>query len=164
MTDKAEKIWHEYRRLMMYIANGFFGGANAAEDAVSDAFVKILRNIDRFGEVPSPRSRGLVIIITKNCCRDIMRKSEPEYELRDDAAREPAPADIVISAESVGRITECIGRLNDSYADILRLKYIYEMNDTGISSVLGISAQNTRTRLSRARAALTAELRREGIL
>ena len=54
----GEKIWHEYRCLMMYIANGFFGDANAAEDAVSDAFVKILRNIDRFGEVPSPLSRG----------------------------------------------------------------------------------------------------------
>jgi RNA polymerase sigma factor, sigma-70 family len=164
MTDKAEKIWYEYRRLMIYIANGFLGDTISAEDAVSDAFVKIMRNIDRFGDIPSPFSKGLVIIITKNCCRDIMRKSEPEYELPDDAAGEQTPTDIVISGETVNRISGCIGRLCDTYADILRLKYIFDMSDADIAAVYGITAQNARTRLSRATSALTAELIKEEII
>ena len=34
--NKAEKIWNEYSRLMLYIARGFFGDTPDAEDAVSE--------------------------------------------------------------------------------------------------------------------------------
>lgn len=162
-NDNAEKIWHCYRRLMMYIANGFFGDPIQAEDAVSDAFERIMRSLDRFEEIPSQRAKGLVIIITKNCCRDIMRKSEYEAEPDENPTDGVTPADIVISAETVRRITACIERLNGSYADILRLKLLYEMSDADIARTLGITPQNARTRLCRARNALEREMKKEGL-
>lgn len=155
MTNKAEKIWIEYSRLMLYIARGFFADEQTAQDAVSEAIIRIIENIDRFEEIPSPLAKGLVIIITKNICRDKMKKAEfPIAELGDEADTALSPEALVISAETVNGIMACMAKLPEQYADILRLKIVYHLDDSRIAKVLAIKPQNARTRLSRARSAL----------
>ena len=56
--NKAEKIWNEYSRLMLYIARGFFGDTPDAEDAVSEAVERILVCLDQFGDLEE-RCRGV---------------------------------------------------------------------------------------------------------
>ena len=165
MTNKAEKIWIEYSRLMLYIARGFFSDERTAEDAVSEAIIRIIENIDRFEEIPSPLAKGLVIIITKNICRDKMKKAKlPIAEPGEEADNAPSPEAIVISEETVNGIMACMAKLPEQYADILRLKIVYHLDDHRIAKVLAIKPQNARTRLSRARAALMKLIKEEGLL
>lgn len=165
MTNKAEKIWIEYSRLMLYIAQGFFSDEQTAQDAVSEAIIRIIENIDRFEEIPSPLAKGLVIIITKNICRDKMKKAElPTTEFTEEADLSPSPEALVISEETVNGIMACMGKLPEQYADILRLKIVYHLDDSRIAKVLGIKSQNARTRLSRARAALMKLMREGGLV
>ena len=165
MTNKAEKIWIEYSRLMLYIARGFFSDEQTAQDAVSEAIIRIIENIDRFEEIPSPLAKGLVIIITKNICRDKMKKAElPVTELSDEADTTPSPEALVISEETVNGIMACMAKLPEQYADILRLKIVYQLDDSRIAKLLAIKPQNARTRLSRARAALIRIIKKEGLL
>ena len=165
MTNKAEKIWIEYSRLMLYIARGFFSDEQTAQDAVSEAIIRIIENIDRFDEIPSPLAKGLVIIITKNICRDKMKKAElPVTELGDEADTTPSPEALVISEETVNGIMACMAKLPEQYADILRLKIVYQLDDSRIAKLLAIKPQNARTRLSRARAALIRIIKKEGLL
>ena len=165
MTNKAEKIWIEYSRLMLYIARGFFSDEQTAQDAVSEAIIRIIENIDRFDEIPSPLAKGLVIIITKNICRDKMKKAElPTTEFTEEADSAPTPEALVISEETVAGIMACMARLPEQYADILRLKIVYRLDDSRIAKVLGIKSQNARTRLSRARAALMKLMREGGLV
>ena len=165
MTNKAEKIWIEYSRLMLFIARGFFSDEQTAQDAVSEAIIRIIENIDRFEEIPSPLAKGLVIIITKNICRDKMKKVElPTTELGEEADVSPSPEALVISEETVAGIMTCVARLPEQYADILRLKIVYRLDDSRIAKVLGIKSQNARTRLSRARAALMKLMKEENLV
>lgn len=165
MNSKAEKIWIEYSRLMLYIARGFFSDEQTAQDAVSETIIRILENIDRFDEIPSPLAKGLVVIITKNICRDKMKKAElPTTELGEEGDTTPSPETLVISAETVNGIMACMAKLPEPYADVLRLKIVYELSDGSIANVLGIKPQNARTRLSRARAALMKIIKEEGLL
>lgn len=165
MTNKAEKIWIEYSRLMLYIARGFFSDEQTAQDAVSEAIIHIIENIDRFEEIPSPLAKGLVIIITKNICRDKMKKDElPTTELGEEADTAPSPEALVISEETVNGIMACMAKLPEQYADILRLKIVYQLDDSRIAKLLAIKPQNARTRLSRARAALIRIIKKEGLL
>ncbi len=165
MVNKAEKIWTEYSRLMLYIARGFFSDECTAEDAVSEAIIRIIENIDRFNEIPSPLAKGLVIIITKNICRDKMKKAGLHTtELGDEADTAPSPEALVISEETVNGIMACMEKLPEQYADILRLKIVYHLDDSRIAKVLAIKPQNARTRLSRARAALIKMIKEEGLL
>ena len=174
--NKAEKIWTEYSRLMLSIARGFFGDGPDAEDAVSEAAERILCNLDKFGEVPSPRSRSLCAVITKNVCRDLTRKkkrtplSEPEddgEEPRETGSGEavtPSAESAWFSAETVSEIRRCIGLLPEPYADILRLRLACGLSPKETAAALGISDGNARIRLHRARAALEAIMRKEGLL
>ena len=165
MTNKAEKIWIEYSCLMLYIARGFFSDEQTAQDAVSEAIIRIIENIDRFEEIPSPLAKGLVIIITKNICRDKMKKAEfPTTELGDEADLSPSPEALVISEETVVGIMACMANLPEQYADILRLKIVYHLDDSRIAKVLAIKPQNARTRLSRAREALMKLMKEENLV
>jgi RNA polymerase sigma-70 factor (ECF subfamily) len=150
---------------MLYIARGFFSDEQTAQDAVSEAIIRIIENIDRFEEIPSPLAKGLVIIITKNICRDKMKKAElPVTELGDEADTTPSPEALVISEETVNGIMACMVKLPEQYADILRLKVVYHLDDSRIAKLLAIRPQNARTRLSRARAALIRIIKKEGLL
>ena len=169
--NKAELIWSEYSRLMLFLARGFFGDTPDAEDAVSEAVERILLNLDKFGEVPSPRSRGLCAVITKNVCRDILRKrkgfpeeqTEPqETETEENAA--PSAEEVWFSAERAAGILRCIEELPGGYADLLRMKLAYGLAPKEIAEVLGIGEENARKRLQRAREALKKRMREEGLL
>ena len=170
--NKAEKIWNEYGRLMLSVARGFFGSAPDAEDAVSDAVERILKNLDRFEEVPSPQAKALCAIITKNICLDILRRrkklpEEPfdEEDLPPKAALSaPSSEDAWFSAKTVEAARRCMAELPDGYADILRLSVGMDMKPREIAKVLGISNENARVRLYRARAALIKLMKEEGSL
>lgn len=167
--DKAEMIWHTYRRLMYAIALSSLGNEQDAEDAVSDAMERILRNLDCFDEVPSPRARNLCAVIVRNLCRDRIRRknaspfAETEAE-EEDAPPAPSAENVWLSAETADGVRRCLGMIPEAYADILRLRMANDCTMREIAGILGISEQNARTRLSRARAALLNKLREEGVL
>ena len=153
------------KSLLLYIARGFFSDEQTSQDAVSEAIIRIIENIDRFEEIPSPLAKGLVIIITKNICRDKMKKAElPTMELGEEADVSPSPEALVISEETVNGIMACMTKLPEQYADILRLKIVYHLDDSRIAKVLAIKPQNARTRLSRARAALMKLMKEGGLV
>ncbi len=170
--NKAEKIWNEYGRLLLSVARGFFGDTPDAEDAAEDAVERILQNLDRFDEVPSPRARSLCAIITKNICLDILRRRKklPEEPLDEEdsppdaALSVPSAEQAWFSAKTVESARRCVAELPDGYADILRLSVSMDMKPREIAKVLGISDGAARVRLFRAREALIKLMKEEGSL
>lgn len=61
-------------------------------------------------------------------------------------------------------IAASIAKLNDNYSDILYLKIAREYSNDEIANILGISKENAKMRLSRARKALKEILKKEGTL
>ncbi len=53
--DKFERIYIQYRNLMYHVAYGILGNHFDAEDAVHQAFVAIIRNLQKIGEINSPK-------------------------------------------------------------------------------------------------------------
>ena len=167
--NKAEKIWTEYSRLMLWTARGFFGDSPDAEDAVSEAVERILLCLDQFGEIPSPHARTLCAVITKNVCRDILRRKKRIPETEDPPEENEGPAapsaeTVWFSGETVEGVKRCIARLPEPYADLLRLKLGCKLSAKETAAALGISEGNARTRLYRARAALLKLMKEEGLL
>ncbi len=170
--NKAEAIWIEYSRLMVYIARGFFGDTPDAEDAVSEAMERILSNLDRFDEIPSPRSRNLCAVIQKNICRDLLRRrktgpgtyEEPYPDGEDGGAAVPSAEEAWFSAGTVSAVKDCIARLPEEYAEVLRLKTVCDLSAREIAGILGIGEGNVRVRLFRARNALLKIMKEEGLL
>jgi len=48
--NKIEQIFLKYRGLMHYIARSILTDSSLADDAVSESFLKIMKNMDKIGE------------------------------------------------------------------------------------------------------------------
>ncbi|MBQ3815985.1 MAG: sigma-70 family RNA polymerase sigma factor, partial [Clostridia bacterium] len=108
-------------------------------------------------------------VITKNVCRDIMRRKKrlPETEEYPDerpGAGAPSAEAVWFSAETVEEVKRCVALLPEPYADILRLKMGCKLSARETAAALGISEGNARIRLYRARAALLKLMKEEGLL
>ena len=153
--DRQEKfkiIYEKYCRLMKYIAVKNLDNETLAEDAVQNAFIKIFRFIDKIEETDSPKTRAFVVLITENCCKDI-RKIENRQRLRQlklvNEGFKNREFDFQVIEEK--EIAKQIDEIPNQYKTVLMLKFYYDLSYDEIGEILGITNQNVRKRLQRAR-------------
>lgn len=74
--SKFEELYNQYRKLMYLCAKEILKDDALAEDAVQDAFLKIIYNFHKIGEVNCNRTRTkrFVVIVVENISIDIYRK------------------------------------------------------------------------------------------
>ena len=164
--DKATEIYSLYYGTMLYIARKVLLDSALAEDAVAEAFIRIIKNIDKIETVDCYQTRGFVVIIVRNIAIDMLRKhkrlQESPFEesvLFSDYS--DSVLDYVSSKEACQKIADCMSKLHESYSDILYLKIKLGCSNEEIAKTLGISRDNVKVRLSRARRALDTLLAKE---
>jgi RNA polymerase sigma-70 factor (ECF subfamily) len=157
---KVEDLYTEYASFMYKIAYKILDDKNSAEDAVQEAFVRILKYIDKKKETDCHILKPLIVMITRNVSIDIYRKRKKQIDLSYEDIEETVPdsglttEEITIENIISNQIAAKIKELNPSYADIISLKYYYHYNIAEISGILNIAPDNVRTRLHRAKNSL----------
>lgn len=154
--SKFSSVYYEYRTLMANRAYSILNDHGLAEDAVQNAFLKILKNIKCIGEVKSTRTKNFVVIVTENCAKDIYRKEHRVrfVDLDDIDISENIENEIEakMTAENIRRL---INELPDIYTDVLLLKYFNGLSDKEIASALSVSLATVRKRLLRGKQRLS---------
>ncbi|MDE7230452.1 MAG: sigma-70 family RNA polymerase sigma factor [Oscillospiraceae bacterium] len=151
---KFEQLYGKYRIFMYRVAYGLMKNRQDAEDAVQDAFVRIYDHIDDIGEVDSPRTRSFVMVVTRNICLNELRsrRHDSGEDLDElDAASDDSVEDTVLSALGVEEIKKALCELPVNYRDILYLTVFREYDLRGAAELLGITYENAKHRLLRAR-------------
>lgn len=163
----VEELYNDYHRLMLYIAKGILSDQEKAEDAVSQTFLKIIDNLQKFSFEDRNKTKGLIGILIRNICFDMIRKENrrtaiplEDIELIGDI--NDLPYEAFASEESYQAILNDISDLNDKSASVLKLKYVFDYSDHEIADLLNISHDNVRVRLHRAKSALMKKLRERG--
>jgi RNA polymerase sigma-70 factor (ECF subfamily) len=151
--DKFEQIYIKYRRLMLSAAYKILGDAELSEDAVHNAFMRILNNLGKLGEVDSPRTRSYVVIVAENVAKTMYMQRRRTVSLEDEEL--PGSVDDVASEyedkSSAEYVAAVIARMPEKYGAVLILKYLNGLGDREIASSLGLSDAAVRKRLQRAR-------------
>ena len=78
--SKFELIYNTYKKQMYYTANNILKDNYLAEDAVHNAFLRIIDNLEKIDDVNSHNTKGLIVIIVKNVSIDIYRKNKKERD------------------------------------------------------------------------------------
>ena len=165
--EKFEKIYNQYRNLMLYIANGILHDHHLAEDAVHDAFIKIIDSLEKLEDVFSHKTKAFVVIVTENISKSMYTKQKKsrstsfediEYEISDKTQE----LDELLSAIALEKIIDKIKTLSEIDNQILMLRYIHELKDKEIAKILDLKDSVVRKRLERARQRLTALLTKGG--
>lgn len=157
--DTVEELFRQNYKLMMYIAKGILKDQNKAEDAVSQAFIRIIDKLQKLSFENCNKTRGLVVILVKDICYDMLREEKRQSFTPLDEEDLPAESedlsyDHLVLEENYQALLNALSGLNEKAGSILKLKYIYGYSDREIGQFLGISPENVRVRLHRAKAAL----------
>jgi RNA polymerase sigma-70 factor, ECF subfamily len=127
-----------------------------AEDAVQEAFLRVLRHRDTLGEVRDQRVWLIRIVWNIVLDRKRRAKTRPETDDVAELAR-VLPSDglsaeqIASAAQHHAHVLAHVERLPAKEREVLMLSAFEELNSVEIAEVLGITESSVRSRLFRAR-------------
>jgi RNA polymerase sigma-70 factor (ECF subfamily) len=139
------------------------GGADDAEDAVQEAFVKAYRALPSFRD-GSP-FRPWLLRIVSNEARNRRRAAGRRANLAlriiedrptDDAA--PSPEEAVLVQERRQALAAAIGELREEDRLVVTCRYLLQLSEAETAETLGIPAGTVKSRLSRSLAQLRGRL------
>lgn len=148
-----ETLYNQNKQLMYNIAFKQLHNQYDAEDAVHEAFICAIKQIDRIKEISSNKRQAYLNIIVRNISCDIHNKNNNKVTLYENIV---VSEEITIEDEIIGQIrhdalVEFIGYLPRGMRDALYLKYFLMMSNEEIEEALCISPSALRNRLFTAR-------------
>lgn len=152
-----EELFRHYEQPMYRICFGILGNSHQAEDAVADAFERLIRYLPECAGITDERTKRLIIKITKSAALDIYRKNKKESNIVSIDGHEylETPGNDIedyLDMQSFREILENITKsLPELYASVIRLRFFYGMDISDISHRLNISEDNVYQRIARAR-------------
>lgn len=151
---RFEEIYLKYRVTMFRVAEGIL---HNDQDAVHNAFLRIIRKFSKFQKTPVKDLAPLVAVIARNEAISLLRKKKDDVSLEEwDSFAETAE-----SVSDYHSLVETFARLPQTYRAALEMKLL-GYSDGEIASRLGLSKTAVSTRISRGRQLLRSIVEREG--
>jgi RNA polymerase sigma-70 factor (ECF subfamily) len=165
--EKFEQLYLYYRDFMMYIVNGIISRKSIAEEAVQEAFIKILLNIDDIDEVNCRQTKSFILLITKSVAINKLKYENRRNHIEDNVleysnVESCSLEDIAIQNITVANVLEAIKKLDEKYREIIILRYYYGYTDDKIAQHFNISPALVRKRCERGKKKIMFYLSEEG--
>ncbi len=158
---KFELIYLSYKQTMFYAANRILKNHHTAEDAVHQAFIRIIDNLDKINEDNCHKTRAFLVVITEHIAIDIYRKQKRENTVSFDEFEIYISDNLSLEDELTDDVSSAIASLPVNYSTVLRLKFSQGYNNSEIAQILDITEENVRQRISRAKKKLGELLQKE---
>ncbi len=166
-NDMLEKLYNAYENKMYGIAYSILNNVGQAEDAVQDAFIKLIPHLGDIKRVSSVETKRLVTYTIKNIAIDIYRRNRKEVELFAKGVDETAISGNQYEINSVKTIedrqvvVQLLSNLPSKYREIIRYRCYYELSYKEISLLLNINEKVAAKRCERARKLLKEMMEKE---
>lgn len=162
--EKFEYLYSKYKNLLLHKAYEILKDYMLAEDAVSEAYLRIYKNLHKIDDPDSNQSIAFAVTIAKNTALTILsREKAKSTELYDET--QPDEFDLeqhVLSELSSGAVYSAMECLGEELRGIFLLKFAYDMPHREIAQTLGITENNVTVKLHRAKKKLAEILKKEG--
>ena len=158
------ELVREYRPQLLGHARRKLGCPEAAEDAVQEALVRALRAMPRFN--------GNYLVgpwlhrILSNVCSDEGNRKRREHEKterfasNDQALNPPSTTEAELGLEfDDAELMDAVDNLSEQYREALMMRFVEELSYEEVAARAGVSEDNARARVSRARNAVRAALK-----
>ena len=161
--EKFTNLFLKYKSLMFWTANDVLNDEYLAEDAVQEAFLKLLNHLDQIGSIQSAEVKRYVSAAARNVAIDRYRKRTSK------AAKEMFADDVdylhEIEAEPCledlegNRILDILFALPDTYREVCLSKYVEKLENWEIAERLNLREGTVRQKLSRGKALIEQAIR-----
>ncbi len=146
----------QYACVLYRVAFSVLRNPADAEDAVQEAFLRVLRHRDTLSEVRDHRVWLIRIVWNIVLDRKRRAKTRPETDDVEELARVLPSAGLsaeqmAAAAQHHAHVLACVEQLPAKEREVLQLSAFEELSSVEIAAVLGITESSVRSRLFRAR-------------
>lgn len=158
---RFRQLYQDYHGLMLAVALKILPRQREAEDAVQNAFVKIIRNFEKISELSCEKLPAYLVSIVKNESITLLRKRHKGEVPLEDWAEYEQPA---IVSPRYRALVEAFRQLPDTYRTAAEMKLLLGYSEREIAKQLGLTESAVSTRISRAKKMLQQIIIEEGLL
>jgi len=151
--EKFEYLYQKYKNLLLHKAYDILRDYALAEDAVSEAYIRIYKNLHKIDDPAANRSMAFAVTIVKNVSLTMLSK-EKKLPVEEYDETRPDSFDLeesVLSAISTQQIYEIMDQLGEELRSVFVLRYAYDYSLKEVGTLLNISENNAAVRLHRAK-------------
>ena len=136
--NKFEILYYKYRNILFSCAINIVKNKTDAEDVLQNAFIKIAKNIKCIDDIKSKETMSFLMVITKNCACDFMRKNYISNEVLQEDLDEISAYDdfleVIVSNLQYEKIVSAIRNISSPYSEVLYLHYVkdYSVKNTAV--------------------------------
>ena len=163
--NKFSYIYEKYKRLLLKKSYEILGDSALAEDAVSEAFLRVYRNLHKVDNPDSPMTASFLVVIVKNVSLTMLKKNSKtvledidEGEYKDSFSLEAS----VIDKENIKVVKLITEKLPNSLREPFLLYYGNDLPHKDIAAFLNINENAVGVRIHRAKKKIVEMLREEG--
>jgi RNA polymerase sigma-70 factor, ECF subfamily len=154
--DALAALVDQYAGALYRVAFSVLRNPADAEDAVQEAFLRVLRHRDTLGEVRDHRVWLIRIVWNIVLDRKRRAKTRPETDDVADLARVLpsnglSAEELAAAAQHHAHVLACVDQLPAKEREVLMLSAFEELTSVEIAAVLEITESSVRSRLFRAR-------------
>ncbi|MBR6624334.1 MAG: sigma-70 family RNA polymerase sigma factor [Ruminococcus sp.] len=158
-TEKLKLLYEIYEQPMYRIAYAVLHSTELAEDAVSDAFIRIIGRLDRIGDPKSEKTKNYIVRVIKSTAINIYRKNKRAYiteipineETMQIPDRSASVEKSVIDDETNRELDDLLGQISETDRNIVLLRCREELSWREVAKVLSITETAARKRFERIR-------------
>jgi RNA polymerase sigma-70 factor, ECF subfamily len=136
-----ERIFSLYLSLSLAVAQQILSDRVLAEDAVQEAFLRVVRKRNQYD--PSKPFASWFYTIVRNVCKDLLRRRSRYSKAIDEISKKGASATIL--SEPVERL-ELLDSLPRNQRDVLYLRMVHDLGFGDIAAALGITKEAAKKR------------------
>ena len=168
--EKFAYLYQNYQSYMYQVAFSLLFNSTLAEDAVQEAFLKLIHYLDSVDEEDTHRTKGYIKAIVQTTALHMLKRSKKEFlyerHLLEELSSEKAASPEIqfLGKDLAGYLRQFIGELKPKEQHCIYLFYFKRQSTLQIAESLGVSPAAVRKRLQRGREALRKHLEKEGLL
>ena len=161
---KFEYLYNTYKKLLLQQAYLILKDYALAEDAVSEAYLRVYKNLHKIDDPASRRSIAFLVTIVKNVSLTLLKQQQakPVETYDETLADDYNLQEDILSRLSASGIYRIVDELSEELKSVFLLKFAYDMPHKEIAEMLDITENNVTVRLHRARKKLADLLVKEG--
>ena len=155
--DRAfmESAYTQYHRLMYAQAYRILNHSQAAEDAVSESLLALMKKISLLRTLDSNKLRAYFVITVRHTAVTMLNRKKRERidgnVTLEELAGSGQVEDQLLSEAGIEQVKSAVRALPPREQDIMMMRYFREMTDEEIAEALGLKAVSVRVHLTRAR-------------
>lgn len=164
---KFERLYMQYKDLMMHISLKILKKKELAEESVQESLIKMLLKIDNIGEITCHKTKGWVVVISERTAYDKLKYEKRRIHISDEVLEytdfnDVSTEDVTIRNMTLAKVSEALNKLDEKYSDVIVLKYYFGYSAVELAKLFSVSPEVIRKRCERGKKMILNEISKMG--